>query len=233
MNKNKIKLLKQYTVLLVDDDNGILEELGELLNSFFKIVYVCNNGLDAYDLYLKHSPDLIISDIQMPKQNGIDFIKNIRNIDNKINLCLLSSYTNLDYLLDASELNLLKYLVKPITNIKLFDLFQKFLDKKNLSNAVVLGEDYILHKDLSYIKIKNKICKLTNKELQFITLLLNKQSIVTYSEIENILNSVNYGSEHNIRQFIKKTRSKLPKNYISNIQQCGYVISTKYLEANT
>ena len=77
MNSNFNKLSK-YKVLYLEDDFGIQTNIKEILEHYFKDVYVSNNTKDAYNLYQNNSPDLIISDIKMQNESGIDFIKKIR-----------------------------------------------------------------------------------------------------------------------------------------------------------
>lgn len=224
MNKVKLEQLKNYTILFAEDESGVREEIKDILDTLFKEVYLAKNGLEAKTLYLEHKPDILITDIKMPKCTGIELAQEIRREDDEIFIAIVSAFTEVDLILQSTELNLLKYIVKPITRTKLFDVFDKFLDKKLGQNIVYLNDDYIFYKDQACIKSKEKIFKLTSKELQFLNLLFMKKAIVTYEEIEYILES-DFESQHHIRQFIKKLRTKLPSNFLSNIQSEGYILT--------
>ena len=76
--------------------------------------------------YLLEKPDLLMTDIKMEKWIRYWFNKKIRENDKDIKVVITSAYTNLDYLLEATELNLIKYIVKPITNAKLIEAFESF-----------------------------------------------------------------------------------------------------------
>lgn len=229
MDNKRLKYLQNYSVLFAEDEKGIQEEIRDVLELLFAKVYVASDGFEAKLLYKKHKPDLIITDIKMPKLNGLDLAKEIRIDDNKTFISIVSAHTDLDLMLQATELNLLKYIVKPITKPKLFKLFELFLEKKESNNIVNLDKDFIFYINQSII-VNNEIKhKLTYKETEFLKLLLDKKSIVIYHEIEQILQSENFYSENSIRQFVKKIRQKLPKNYIKNIQNQGYAITSEFL----
>ncbi|WP_324171399.1 response regulator transcription factor [Sulfurimonas sp.] len=228
MTKELISLLNTSTILFVEDEIGIQEEIGEILCAIFKEVHIAKDGLHALSLYKQHKPDLILSDIKMPKLNGLMMIKQIRKTDETTAIAIISAHTDLDLMLLATELNLLKYIIKPITKNKLNEVFEKFLEKKSTAQVIALGDGYILDKHQSSIIFKDIHTSLTTKELNFLSLLLKKKSLISYDEIEYVL-KLEVFSEHAVRQFIKKIRIKLPKNYIRNIQNQGYTINTPFI----
>ena len=101
--------MKAFTVLYVEDDKGIRTNIEEILNHLFKGIYTAKNGIEAYQLYLEHKPDLIITDIKMPRENGIELIKKIRINDSKTRVIIASAHTDLEYMLEAAQLYLIKY----------------------------------------------------------------------------------------------------------------------------
>ena len=107
---NLLKKLKAFTILYVEDDRGIRENFEEILKHYFKEVFVAKNSKEAYEKYLLEKPDLLMTDIKMENESGIDLIKKIRENDKDIKIVITSAYTNLDYLLEATELNLIKYI---------------------------------------------------------------------------------------------------------------------------
>ena len=229
MNINVTKKLSKYTIVYAEDEKGIQEEIQEILELFFKDVFIANNGLEALELYKKHKPDLIITDIKMPKLTGLDFIKELRKEDDKTCIAVTTAFTDLELMILATELNLLKYIVKPLTKDKLNEIFERFLEKKACDDTILLGEDFYFHKKASVIKKEKETYTLTSKELIFLNHLLSKKTIVTYEEIEYLLDIDSYENENAIRQFIKKLRKKLPSNYLKNLQNEGYLINSEYL----
>ncbi len=229
MKTKEIQELYNYSVLFAEDEKGLREEIKEILECLFKKTYLANDGVEALHIYNQYKPDLIITDIKMPKLSGLELIKSIRRQDDITCICIISAYTNLDFVLLATELNLLKYIIKPITKSKLNLVFQKFLNKKQVNLSIKLSNNYIFNKNNKSIINDNKVYKLSYKEDKFLNLLLSKKSIITYEEIEYILETQNFNSEHSIRQFIKKIRKKLPKHYLNNLQNQGYIISNDFL----
>ena len=218
--------MKNYSILLAEDEIGTQEELKDILSFLCKEVYVASDGLEALALYEEHKPDLIISDIQMPKLSGLEFIKRIRKDDKETAIAIVSAYTDVDLLLLATELHLLKYLVKPITKSKLLEVFRLFKASKEVLE-IQIDEAYVFHKDKCLILQNETEHLLTQRESDFLVLLYDTKALVTYADLETFL-----GIEFNdnaIRQFIKKFRQKLPKGFLRNVQNSGYIIENQYL----
>lgn len=83
---------KQKVVLLVDDDPDIREFLGGELEEFGYKVIEANDGEDGNIKYRRCAPDLVISDIQMPKSDGIELLSRLKGLDSKIPVILASGY---------------------------------------------------------------------------------------------------------------------------------------------
>lgn len=222
MNSNFNKLSK-YKVLYLEDDFGIQTNIKEILEHYFKDVYVSNNTKDAYNLYQNNSPDLIISDIKMQNESGIDFIKKIRQNDKNIRVIITSAYTNTDYLLKATELFLIKYIVKPITMDKLNEAMLLFLDTFKDNDVHYLNKNWIFDSSKSLIRNEDLEYILTKKESMFMKLLLSKNRVISYDEIQNyICDDDSIMSSNAMRLFIKNLRKKLPDDFLKNMQGVGY-----------
>ncbi|MFV7791474.1 response regulator transcription factor, partial [Aliarcobacter lanthieri] len=91
MKNNFLNKLNAFTVLYVEDEDGIRNNIEEILSHLFKEVYSASNVTDANSLYFQHKPDLIITDIRMGNETGIDFIKNIRQTDLKTRVIITSA----------------------------------------------------------------------------------------------------------------------------------------------
>lgn len=74
---------RNIKVLVVDDDQMMLEVLKELLSETGALVDTGENGLEGFNKFSEADYDLIISDIQMPKLNGVDFLKKVREVNTK------------------------------------------------------------------------------------------------------------------------------------------------------
>ena len=105
---------KNIKILYVEDDEIARENGVEYLQNFFEQIYEASDAIKALQLYEKYQPDIIITDIQMPKLNGLEFVKKIRQKDKKTQIIIITAFCDRDYLLKAIELQLVKYLVKPV-----------------------------------------------------------------------------------------------------------------------
>lgn len=222
MDEKMLKKLVQYRVLYAEDEVGVRKNVNELLSLLFKEVYLATDGEEAYKLFLQHKPDLIITDIKMPHLTGIELTKKIRESDSKAHVIIITAYTEVDFMLEAIELSLLRYIVKPITEPKLFDALEKFLQSKDKAHLQEIAPDWNYDSMQKIITHKSEIYELTKKEAKLIEVLLEKDSIITYEEIEHYLWESEYMSLNALRLMIKNLRKKLPEGTLKNIQGIGY-----------
>lgn len=222
MDDKMLKKLSHYRVLYAEDEVGVRKNVYELLTLLFKEVYLANDGEEAYKLFLEHKPDLIITDIKMPHLSGIEFAKKIRQTDTKAHIIIITAYTEVDFMLEAIELSLLRYIVKPITEPKLFDAFEKFLQSKEKAHLVELAPTWYFDGLQKTIVHEHNVFELTKKEAKLIELLLEKDAIISYEEIEQQLWENEYMSLNALRLMIKNLRKKLPDGTLKNIQGVGY-----------
>ncbi|MCD4668507.1 MAG: response regulator transcription factor [Sulfurimonas sp.] len=220
---------KPYSILFVEDEKEIRDNYTKYLKRHFLNVYEAVDGEEGYSIYKNKKPNIMIVDINLPKLNGLDLVKRIRENDQNTKVIMLTAYSNTNYLLEAVELKLVKYLIKPISRDELkkaLDLavleFSKF-DVK--SKKVINLEDEFVWSYTNEEMLHNGVEVLfTNKEKQIIKLLLLNPNIVfTYEEI---IDDVWENSEDNklnpLKTIIKNIRKKLPKDTIKNIFGVGY-----------
>lgn len=223
MNQELIGKLSNFTLLYAEDEEGIRNNIQEILQYLFKDLYLAKNGEEAYKIYEEKKPDLIITDIKMPKLNGIDLIKKIRIHDSKVRIVIVSAHTDLDYLLHAVELHLVKYIIKPITEPKLVDALTAFIDSFEGAKLHNLVPSWIFDEANSVVKGPEEEFILTKKECTFLALLLRKNRIITYEEMESLVWSEdNIMTPNAMRLFAKNFRKKLPPKTLKNVQGIGY-----------
>jgi len=83
--------LKDKSVLYIEDELDVLQNISKLLSKFFNNFYTASNAEDALDIFQEHKIDLLLVDIELPKMNGIDFIRKIRKIDESIPIVIISA----------------------------------------------------------------------------------------------------------------------------------------------
>lgn len=106
-----------FKVILADDEPVIIKGLQKMiswekLNA--EIVGEAENGEELLRLIKKYSPDIVISDVSMPKMSGIDVIRELRKEDRKTKVIFLSGYQEFDYVKSAIRYEAQEYLLKPV-----------------------------------------------------------------------------------------------------------------------
>jgi len=224
MKENLISKLNAYSVLYIEDEDGIRNNIKEILDHLFGETFTAKNASEGYLKYVQNKPDLIITDIKMPPgETGIDLVKKIREADSKTRIIITSAHTDLEYMLEATELHLVKYIIKPITQDKLITALEAFLKTHDDNKIYTLNEEWFFDYSKSIISNKTEIYNLTKKENKFLKLLITKNRIITYEEMENhIWDEDSVMTQNAMRLFIKNFRKKLPEKSLKNIQGTGY-----------
>ena len=218
---------KNIKILYVEDDEIARENGIEYLQNFFEQIYEASDAIKALQLYEKYQPDIIITDIQMPKLNGLEFVKKIRQKDKKTQIIIITAFCDRDYLLKAIELQLVKYLVKPVKEKEFEEalfLCVNSLQEDN-SNIIKLDDNSYFDTFNKNLVIKNEIIKLRTKEILFLELLIkNKNRYVSYEEIENYVWSDSVMTKDALKTLVKNLKTKIPKDLIMNLTNSGYKI---------
>ena len=218
---------KNIKILYVEDDEIARENGVEYLQNFFEQIYEASDAIKALQLYEKYQPDIIITDIQMPKLNGLEFVKRIRQKDKKTQIIIITAFCDKDYLLKAIELGLVKYLVKPVCEKEFEEALFLCVNslQNNESNIIKLDENSYFDIFNKNLLINEEIIKLRTKEILFLELLIkNKNRYVSYEEIENYVWSDSVMTKDALKTLVKNIKIKISKDLIMNLTNSGYKI---------
>ncbi|MEO1927290.1 MAG: response regulator [Nautiliaceae bacterium] len=120
-------LASQYSVLVVDDDESILEQMNKLLSNFsFKNIYLSVNGEEAIKILQENHIDIVITDLKMPRMDGIELTEFIKNLNKDISVIIITAYTQTEDLINLIKIGVDGFLVKPI----ILDNFLEVLSKE-------------------------------------------------------------------------------------------------------
>lgn len=174
--------------LIVDDEPIAINALEELLKKFdnIEIVQKCSDAVHAFEEVRKNHIDLIFLDIEMPEVSGINFLKTLKNPPQVI---FTTAYRN--YAIEAFDLNVVDYLLKPISFERLLKAIDKFyLTLKNdlfVINSPVSNTD---EKAFLYIKADKKIHKIYLDDILYIEslkdyvyVITNKKKVITKQQM--------------------------------------------------
>lgn len=224
MFPNKYKNIK---ILCVENDKSIRQNQVDYLKFFFNTILEASDGEEALCIVEKEKPQLIITDIEMTDMNGLELIRHIREFNKKIKIIILSAFSHKNYLLEAIELGLVKYLIKPIDHETLYPILlqcsEKIYEEDNI--LIKLSEDCFFDGKSLNIKYHDKNYVLSKYEADFLMLLYqNKPNVVTYDQIQFHVWVNNIMSDSSLRTLVKSLRKKLPKDMIVNLSKVGYKI---------
>jgi two-component system cell cycle response regulator len=111
---NKYQNLAKISILYVEDDKTIQMVFSNILKRFAKKVYLAQNGEEGIKKFKTLNPDLIITDVQMPKMNGIEMIANIRKENTNIPIIITTAFNDINYPIDGIKLGIDGFFLKPI-----------------------------------------------------------------------------------------------------------------------
>ncbi len=131
---NIIKYTSKLKLLYVEDDEEARLATRVILEEFFQSVVIASNGQEGLDLFKENDVDLIITDINMPKMNGLEMIKEIRKLDNEISILILSAYNESGFFMDSIKMGVEGYLLKPIDINQFVGMLEKVVQKLKLQD---------------------------------------------------------------------------------------------------
>jgi len=120
---------KKLTLLYVEDNTDVKDVTLPIFNEFFSNVIVAYDGEDGFEKFNTHNVDIIITDIQMPKLNGLEMIEKIRAKRKDIPILILSAHNESEYFMRSIELRVDGYLLKPIVAKQFVDVLNKIVFK--------------------------------------------------------------------------------------------------------
>lgn len=128
MNSRNLAILKEKTVLSVDDDPATCKVMNVMLKHFFNKVFIAQDGKEALEIYEKQSPDIIITDIEMPVMGGIELLRKIKAINPLKPVIIVTAYEDETH--EAKNADAI--LIKPIARNDLLEAIAKLFNHNGL-----------------------------------------------------------------------------------------------------
>ena len=228
MDKELKDVLKSSILLLVEDDARIREKFSRLLEIYVDKIYEAPNGKKALELYKRYKPSFIITDVEMPDMDGLEFVEILRKENENIPVIITSAYSNKEYLLTSIKLQLIDYLIKPINYNDLMVALEKVaksLRKSRLSNIIEIKNGVIYNPTDKTISVSDTVNRLTINESELLELLIvNRGKLVTKNMVEDKIYIFKEMSDSALKNIIYKLRKKLVKEIIISVDRLGYKI---------
>lgn len=195
--------------ILIDDDPDIVDVFSELLHTIdVDILATGNDGKDAVELYKKHKPDLVLTDLQMPRYDGYYAVENIKDVDSKAKFIMITAD------LDVRNSNLLNLLNVPILH-KPFDTNKI---KQTIDDVFLQENEFPTSFQIQY-KFKD--------DIDFYTCTVNYQQYRNFKLLP-VIEECEITNQKNTELFYEKMQNALnlaTENNIAPIRKLSEVVS--------
>jgi len=218
--------MKKLTLLYAEDEHRTRRDQIIYLESRYDFtIYEANDGLEALELYKKHKPGIVLTDITMPNMSGLELAKEIRKLSKDTKIIIVTAHSEQDKLIEAFDSDVVNYLIKPIDRQKLrssldtaiatLPKIQKiekdFIILSTNANFDIAKEEYL---------VDNKLVKLSKSENRLLSLLCThkNQDVNAYDIFVSVWADFEKEfSADSVRTLVKKLRKKLPEGILQNI----------------
>ena len=234
-------MIRTTKALLVEDEEDAREILSFYLDTVFDEVEVASNGQEGFDKFLKEKQenrfyDVIISDIQMPKKDGLTMLEEIAAIKEEQKFIIVSAYKDEEYLFRSINLNVISYFVKPLVVENIMQILKKV--KKSIlkdseskfdiedKKVIKLNSTYTYNHEKKLLYDGKELVSLSKKETLLLDAMATKKGEINTNEFlkKSVWNDVNT-SDATLRTVIKRVKDKISKNdFIVSKKGLGYII---------
>ncbi len=213
-------------ILVIDDDDRIRNLLKKYLSSENFLVSVAKDAFDAEKLVANIKYDLIVSDKMMPKKDGIDFIKDLRSVNNNTPVIILTAVGDIDNKLLGFSIGADDYIAKPFEPKELLFRIKNILKRTGINNKneIKFGS-FSFNLSSNVLKKGEEVIKLTNTQKSLIAYFINNPNkVLTRNDLLSVLP---IADERSVDVAITRLRKKIydEKNeneFITTIRNVGY-----------
>ncbi len=205
--------MQNLTLLYVEDEIQIIQNVDFFLKRLFKEVYIAQDGEEALKLFSEKNPDVVILDISIPKIDGLKVASNIRKDNSEIPIIFVTAHSDNEKLLKAINLQTYSYLIKPIRVDELNNIILKCIksvnDKKDKNLNKILADGFEWNQEKNTLFYNNIRVPLTKNEV-ILTEFFIKNSNKIFS-IEDIIEYCFYDDDmknNSLIQLISRFKKK-------------------------
>ncbi len=227
-------VFKNLSVLLVEDERDLAHLLQRAIGEHFRQFTLAYNGLEGLEVARVERPDLVITDITMPQMNGLEMSATLHEERPDLPIIVLSAYSEKEYLLEAIDIGISKYLIKPFDPDELLEVICALVRKLNKTRRMPLMPPFSFDTGSKKLFRNGVMVRLSRRENLFIDHLLASPNLfLTNDAIKNTLWDDPDASDERLRVFINRLRQKTDSRLIGNIVGQGYVLRREIPEEGT
>jgi len=223
MNEETLNLLKNFEILIAEDDENLGDSIKIALSKYAKGVMLCEDGESALNEYENGKFDMIITDINLPKMSGLEFAKCVRAKNAQIPIIIITAFDSDKNIQDAMNLGAFAFLQKPFSLAQLYSSLLMASTKVPKDEFINLGKGFKISTKTNEAFNQDELIHLTKTEENILMILLaNKGHIVSLEQIENSVWYDKAATPDVIRMHINNLRVKFYYELIQNIRGQGY-----------
>lgn len=222
---NVLDILSNKKVLCVEDEEVILSNIVEALELVFDKVIGVKDGLEAMEEIKNNVYDVLMLDISIPHIDGLAIAKEVRQVNKKIPIIILSAHAEQEYLWRAIELKITKYLTKPYDKKALVNALEEVaLELVDYNIVCKLTDDCIYDYCTKTLSKENQIIHLPKSESKLLEYFLKRPNqAITYEYLFDYMWDFDQPSKEAIKTIIKELRKKIDNGFIKNLYGIGYI----------
>jgi len=131
-----LQSLHSFSLLIVEDDTAARDIIANMISLEFPdcTIFTANNGIEGLELYQQYTPDIVMSDVNLPVMDGIELAREIRTINGNATYIVLTAYTNQTVFDKFKDIGVCAYLLKPIDFTELFEAIERCKFESKLQN---------------------------------------------------------------------------------------------------
>lgn len=225
-------------ILIADDERDLCDAVCKIVERHDHTCVAVCDGADVLDAYRAECPDLVILDVMMPDVNGFDLCRELRQLDVKLPIIMLSAKSDIVDKSIGFAAGCDDYIAKPFNGQELLLRLEAGLRRarvaesgasKRRSRAVVRLADMEIRLKKNEVLVHGQYVNLTPKEFQIIAFLANHvgEVFTAQSIIENVWGATYMPESASIAVFVHKIRSKIEDDpskprYLQTVWREGY-----------
>ncbi len=212
-----------YSILLLEDDNLFCETLKDFLQEEGFLVESVSDGKMALDRVYEKSFDIFLLDVKVPKINGFDFLKLLRDSGDETPAIFITSLTSIKDLSKGFLVGGDDYLKKPFELEELLIRINALLKRNKKDDLIKIDEEFVLDIKRKQLYKNGEVLDLHLKDIQLLTLFVkNRGKVVTKEMILETLWPREEPSFGAIRVYVNNLKKIFSKDKIKNIRGIGY-----------
>lgn len=229
------KVASKLSLLYIEDDQILQSKTKAIFDNLFKEIDVADDGESGilkYETYFYKNQiyyDIVITDIRMPKLDGIEVVKKILSQNKEQKIIVISAFGEKDDLIEFINLGISKFMQKPFTMDQLIMTLNQVVDDlvdNEEDNIIQLTQDMYWNKLLKELTYQGKIIKLSYNEIIILNTIINHpEKIFSQFDLFDLVMAEGENrdfSQDSLKSIIKRLRQKLPYDIIQNIYGQGY-----------